>query len=196
MKQLFYFIALVLLISCNNPESQTNASPISEVSTDSIVETKKMKKFPEDFLGIYKGDLIVTNSAGDQIVPMEFQMLATQNKDKYIYKIKYGVEKETRNYNLERTSNPNLFLVDENNGIILESAYANQTLYSIYEVQGNLLQSTEIFYDDRMEFMIGLARVRDTSLTGNEESAKVKNYPLSVMQRATLMKQQDSTATN
>lgn len=54
---------------------------------------------------------------------------------------------------------------------------------------GNLLNCTEVFHDDYMEFMITMARVQDTSMTGNEESAIVKNYPLSVMQKAVLYKE-------
>ncbi len=149
------------------------------------------KQFPEDFLGIYKGDLKITASNGEQIIPMEFHLSATDMLGDFKYTIYYGEERSQRNYNLKRTNNPNLFLIDENNGIVLESAYSNQTLYSTYEVADNLLNSTEIFYDDRMEFMIALSRIQDTSLTGNAESAMVKNFPLSIMQRATLYKEAD-----
>ncbi|MDP5099689.1 MAG: hypothetical protein NWQ09_00040, partial [Nonlabens sp.] len=91
-----------------------------------------------------------------------------------------------------RTHNEHLFLVDENNGIILESGFANNTLFSTYEVMGNLLNSTEKFYEDRMEFTITMAREQDTSITGTKESAIVKNYPISIMQTATLIKEKKS----
>ncbi|SCY11205.1 hypothetical protein SAMN05192588_1204 [Nonlabens sp. Hel1_33_55] len=185
MKNILTLLLITVLVSCNKP-SEKNQQEVSQSETEATIDKKK---FPEDFLGIYKGDLKITSSNGEQSIPMEFHMNKTDSIDNFKYTIYYGEERSPRNYNLKRTHNPNLFLVDENNGIILESAYANHTLYSTYEVANNLLNSTEIFYDDRMEFMIALSRIQDTSMTGKEESAIVKNYPLSVMQRATLYKQ-------
>jgi hypothetical protein len=183
----FLFIGLILLLfSCQDQK---------ETPVENITQPETEKVFPEDFLGIYKGDLNITTSKGTQKLPMEFHLSKTDSTDKFNYIIYYGVERDARNYNLERTHDPHLFLVDENNGIVLESAYAYQTLYSTYEVMGNLLHSTEIFYDDKMEFMIAMARVMDTSSTGNEQSAIVKNYPMSILQRATLYKQVDTTST-
>ena len=183
---LFCLAIATMTVSCSYfDQSEKVKEPISQ-------ETQAPKKFPEDFLGIYKGDLNITSSNGNQQIPMEFHMEATDTTDNFKYTIYYGEERSPRAYNLKRTHDPNLFLIDENNGIILESAYSNNTLYSTYEVAENLLNSTEIFYDDRMEFMIALSRIMDTSMTGNEESAIVKNYPLSVMQRATLYKQVNS----
>ncbi|BAO56526.1 hypothetical protein [Nonlabens marinus] len=186
MKRLLSILILFALSSCENSKEKNIEQPAI---------TTVDKVFPEDFLGIYKGDLQITSSNGTSQIPMEFHLSKTDTVDKFNYKIFYGKERDPRNYNLERTHNPNLFLVDENNGIVLESAYADHTLYSTYEVMGNLLHSTEIFYDDKMEFMIAMARIQDTSMTGNEESAIVKNYPMSVLQRATLYKQTDSTRT-
>lgn len=53
----------------------------------------------------------------------------------------------------------------------------------------NLLHSIEMFYDDKIEIMIAMARLIDTSFTKNKEKAFVKNYPLSILQRATLHKE-------
>jgi len=179
----FLILATISILSCKNPQQEQ--ADVEQKENIAVID----KRFPEDFLGIYKGDLKITSSNGEQQIPMEFHLLQTDTVDLFKYSIFYGEERSPRIYNLQRTHSPNLFLVDENNGIILESAYANQTLYSTYEVADNLLNSTEIFYEGRMEFMIALSRIQDTSITGNEESAVVKNYPLSIMQRATLYKQ-------
>lgn len=179
----FSFFILMVLMSCTDQQQEENLPQTLPAE----------KSFPEDFLGVYKGDLNITSSNGNQQIPMEFHLSGTDNPDIFNYVRYYGKERSPRNYNLERTHNPHLFLVDENNGIVLESAYADHTLYSTYEVMGNLLHSTEIFYDDKIEFMIAMARIQDTSMTGNEESAIVKNYPMSILQRATLYKQPDST---
>lgn len=183
MKNIILFTSLLVTIifisSCNKP-------------IESQLPERIDKNFPQDYIGIYTGNLNIITSNGEQSIPMEFHLISTNDPMDYEYKIFYGKERDERAYNLKRTHNPNLFLVDENNGIILETAYANKTLFSTYEVMGNLLNCTEVFHDDRMEFMITMSRVQDTSQTGSVESAFVTNYPISVMQKAVLYKQPDS----
>jgi hypothetical protein len=192
MKKIFFTLMLICsLISCNNQKDTTAVKQTTAGASEIKTNTNELE-FPEDFLGIYKGSLTITTSNGDELLPMEFHLLDAPDKTRYGYKIFYGAERDERSYNLVRTHNKHLFLVDENNGIILESGFANNTLFSTYEVMGNLLNSTEKFYEDRMEFTITMAREQDTSMTGTEESAIVKNYPISVMQTATLMKEKKS----
>ncbi len=184
MKNIISFLLMTIIVvvasSCEPSKKNETTAPIE-------------KEFPEDYVGIYKGDLNITTSNGLQSIPMEFHLASTEDVENFEYRIFYGAERSERAYNLKRTHNPNLFLVDENNGIILETAYANKTLFSTYEVMGNLLNCTEVFHDDRMEFMITMSRVQDSSQTGSAESAFVTNYPISVMQKAVLYKQPDST---
>lgn len=145
--------------------------------------------FPQDFAGIYKGDLHIVTSNGDNPIPMEFHLLETADSLRYDYKIFYGKERSERAYSLLVTDNLHIFEIDENNGIILQSAYAHNTLYSTYEVAGNLLNSTEVFHADRMEFMITMSKLTDTITAGNADDIQVMGYPISVMQRAVLYKQ-------
>ncbi|PQJ32620.1 hypothetical protein BST92_12080 [Nonlabens arenilitoris] len=193
MKQLLLLLLILSSISCKDAKDITANGEIvnddisKQVTVDNVLSIDK--EFPQDFLGAYKGELKITTSRGTESIPMEFHLLKTTDSMNYQYKIFYGEERSERAYNLKKTHNPNLYLVDENNGIVLETAYADQTLFSTYEVMGNLLNCTEVFHDDYMEFMITMARVQDTSMTGNAESAIVKNYPLSVMQKAVLFKE-------
>ncbi|WP_438962911.1 hypothetical protein [Nonlabens sp.] len=193
MKKTLFLLCLCLCFSCkdtkNNAINEEPTTPATTASSplDDILAVDK--EFPQDYLGIYKGNLNITTSKGVQTIPMEFHLQETEDPMDYKYKIFYGAERDERAYNLKKTHNPHLYLVDENNGIILETAYADKTLYSTYEVMGNLLNCTEVFHDNYMEFMITMARVQDTSMTGTKESAIVKNYPLSVMQKAVLYKE-------
>ncbi len=176
-----YLLIVLLSIASCNPNKKTTG--------DVALPQEKSSQFPDDFIGIYKGQLKITTSNGIEQIPMELHLEDAADSTRFGYKIFYGKERSVRAYNLVRTHNKNLFLIDENNGIILESAFANNTLFSTYEVMGNLLHNTEKFYEDRIEFNIVMSRVLDTSLTGNAESAIVKNYPISVMQTATLYKE-------
>jgi hypothetical protein len=157
------------------------------------ISTEIEKDFPNDFLGIYKGDLSIVTSNGTNAVPMEFHLLETADSMKYAYKIYYGKERSERAYNLIQTDNPHIFEVDENNGIVIPTAYSNNTLYSTYEVNGSLLNCTEVFHDDRMEFMITMSSQMDTITAGEAEGFRVKAYPVSVMQKAVLFKIPDTT---
>lgn len=193
MKKRFLLLYILAIVSCKKAQEPQIIDDASITTTTAVSSLEKIletdKEFPNDYLGIYKGKLNITSSTGVQTIPMEFHLLSTEDVMNYEYKIYYGEERAERAYNLKKTHNPHLYLVDENNGIILETAYADKTLFSTYEVMGNLLNCTEVFHDEYMEFMITMARVQDTSITGNVESAIVKNYPLSVMQKAVLYKE-------
>jgi hypothetical protein len=184
MKQWTLIALLLLFVNCKTrPEENSKSSaPILE-------EAEKELVFPDDFLGVYKGDLMNTTSNGVEIIPMEFHLLATSDPFEYDYKIYYGVERSERAYTLIRTENPNIYELDENNGILLPVAYSKNTLFSTYEVAGNLLQNSEVFYKDRMDFMITMSVLKNKEETGKAAGYQVISYPISVMQQASLYKE-------
>ncbi|WP_397364462.1 hypothetical protein [Olleya sp. R77988] len=151
------------------------------------------KIFPDDFLGVYKGDLEITNAKGKQSVGMEFHLTATDLVDVYNYVLVYMIngEPSPRNYTLKvKDKSKGEFVIDENNGIILNAKLVDNTLYSVFEVSENLLITTERFFDDKMEFEI-IFSGKDAKLVneGNEETPMVTSYPVTVTQKAILIKQ-------
>ena len=149
--------------------------------------------FPDDYLGSYSGDLEIRNSRGIQSIGMEFNLQATDSLGYYDYQLVYIVDgnRQERNYNLiVKDAEKGQYLIDENNGIILGANVFDNTLYSVFEVQGNLLTTTETFYDDRMEFRIIFSN-KDQKVTneGSEEVPEVSVFPVTVVQSATLIKQ-------
>jgi hypothetical protein len=81
--------------------------------------------------------------------------------------------------------------VDENNGILLNAFLANNTLYSIFEVEGSLLTTTEHFYKEYMDFEIMYSK-KDLVTKSNEASdnkTEVISYPIGAIQKARLYKQ-------
>lgn len=183
MKQIITITLLLLFISCKTDSKK----PVVEkaVTTE---EVKKELIFPDDFLGIYKGNLVNTTSNGLEDIPMEFHLLATADSLRYDYKIFYGAEREERAYTLIQTGNKNIYELDENNGIILPVAQSRNTLFSTYEVAGNLINNSEVFYEDRMDFMITMSSLENKEETGESAGYKVNSYPILVMQQATLYK--------
>lgn len=153
------------------------------------------KSFPQDFYGVYKGDLHILNPNGMQSIPMEFHMQPTDSAHKHHYTIVYimnDTTRQEREYTLiSREDNPSQFTIDENNGIILTATYSDNTLYSMFEVQGGLLTTTERFNKDYMIFEITYSAKSKALVSGgiSEEIPEVLAYPISTIQKAKLIKQ-------
>lgn len=150
--------------------------------------------FPNDFFGKYKGKLNITNANGTQQIDMEFHLLPTDTIGKYHYTIIYKSDKinQVRKYTLlEKDKSKGQYLVDENNGILLNTMLANNALYSIFEVQGGLLTTTEHFYKDYMDFeiMYSVKEKFEKSLSTEEEPTEVLSYPVISIQKAKLYKE-------
>jgi hypothetical protein len=147
--------------------------------------------FPNDFLGIYEGTLHVSNTKGNSKLPMEFHLLKTASPDTFVYKIVYVVDSvpQSRDYYL-LSVNPDKgeFLIDENNGILLDAKYVDSTLYSIFEVEGNLLTSGLRFYKDFIDFELTFSKMNTKRASGgdDDDTPLVVSYPVSVIQKARL----------
>ena len=120
---------------------------------------------------------------------MEFHLKATKDSLKFNYVLMYN--KSPRNYTLViKDKEKGIYEVDENNGIILPSKFSGNTLFSFFEVQGNLLSSRFAFYKDRLEFEILFIALKNKIKTGgtSEKIPEVTGYPISTIQSASLKK--------
>ena len=147
-----------------------------------------VKNFPEDFLGIYKGELDITTERGNQKIPMELHLLKTDSIHKFHYKLVYN--NQPRNYTLiAKNKEKGLFEIDENNGIILPTHFNQNVLYSFFEVQGNFL-STRIDFSasNTLLFEILFSRLKNKTTTGgvSKDIPEVFGYPITVFQKAKL----------
>ncbi len=172
MKKLFLFFLLINFIGF----SQNNKT-----------------NFPDDFYGKYKGKLNIVNPNGKMEIDMEFHLFPTDSTGKYQYTIIYASENinQERKYLLiEKDKSKGDYVIDENNGILLDAKFLQNTLYSAFEVQGNLLTTTERFYKDYMEFEIIFMYKEKANKSGNtdSETPEVISYPISVIQFAKLEK--------
>ncbi|AVI51176.1 hypothetical protein C5O00_08295 [Pukyongia salina] len=150
--------------------------------------------FPDDFLGVYKGKLNINSDRGTQEITMEFHLKATDSMDTFEYILVYGEGDswQQRNYTL-RTLNKakGEYLVDENNGILLDDKVVDNRMYALFEVQGTLLTTFITFKEDHMIFEIAAARRENarTTYAENDERTEVISYPVSTVQRAVLKRQ-------
>lgn len=151
-------------------------------------------QFPQDFYGIYKGDLHIINANGKKTIGMEFHFNKTDSIGKHEYMLVYIFDgkRQERKYNLiEKDIIKGEYIVDENNGILLDAKLVDNTLYFMFEVQNNLITTTERFYKDSMDFEITFTNTKQKTLTGTEgeDPVSVTSYPIGGIQKAYLIKQ-------
>ncbi|RNC87797.1 MAG: hypothetical protein ED556_00995 [Winogradskyella sp.] len=188
MKFIKYFLLAIVITNCSAQKQRDTSSK------QETVEPINDQRFPDNILGSYKGDLIIKNAKGEQIIGMEFHIKATDSVGKYDYQIVYIMDgnRQERNYSLiTMDASKGEFVVDENNGILLSAKVYDNRLYSVFEVQGNLLFTIEEFYDDHMIFQIIFSKANEKTESGGEQNnvPSVFSYPISVSQRAKLIKQ-------
>lgn len=172
----FVFGCIIMLLSVNSFSQDT------------------LKVFPKDYVGVYKGNLEIHSSHGVETVGMEFHLEALDEAGNYAYQIVYIQDgnRQERHYNLITiNSKTGEYLIDENNGILLNATFIDGSLYSMFEVQGTYLSTSETFYDNAMEFQITVSRASDVSKseTEGDQSIGVLSYPISSVHKARLLKQ-------
>jgi hypothetical protein len=159
-----------------------------------LSQTQDRPNFPDDYFGIYKGTLNINSSAGPSAYPMEFHLQPADSIGKYHYTLVYGEGsmRQERKYTLlaiDETRGE--YMVDENNGILLDDKVIGNRMYSIFEVNGALLTTFITFEKDHMVFEIAATQKENSrkSVANNEERTEVISYPVTTIQRAVLIKQ-------
>lgn len=158
------------------------------------VQAQETLQFPDDFLGIYKGSLQIYTEKGKQHIPMEFHLTETDSIGAYNYILVYGEgeKRQERNYTLiEKDKEKGLYIVDENNGIVLDDKVIDNKMYALFEVGENLLTTFITFEKDHMVFEIVFAPKdrKNVTYAEGEDKTKVISYPITTVQRAVLQKQ-------
>ncbi len=145
--------------------------------------------------GHYSGELKSENLQGKTyFYPMELKIEAVDD-DTYKWIIIYGKEGDSarseRNYLLKRTSKKNNFIIDEQNTILLDINLINNSFYSVFEVQDNLMLVEYRLSENQIDF--NLTSSQGKTETGNsthegEEIPLVYSYKTTTRQHAVLKK--------
>jgi hypothetical protein len=158
-----------------------------------VIETyaqTQENNFPYDYLGIYKGTLHIEKPNGTMEIPMEFHFQKTDSTNQYQYTLVYN--NKPREYTLiVKDQEKGLYEVDENNGIILPVKYNKGVLFSMFEVQGNLITTRMDFRTfNILDFEIFFSNTASkiTTKSIGEEPIEVFGYPISVSQTARLVR--------
>ncbi|MBX2827956.1 MAG: hypothetical protein KTR22_07325 [Flavobacteriaceae bacterium] len=159
-----------------------------------LIFAQDTSQFPNDYIGVYLGTLQIDSERGQQNIPMEFHLTATDTVGRYNYILVYGEgdKRQERKYTLiEKDLEKGIYVVDENNGIILDDKVIDNRMYALFEVGGNLLTTFITFEKNHMVFEIVFAPKDRKNVTFAEDETKTEviSYPITTVQRAVLQKQ-------
>lgn len=153
--------------------------------------------FPESWLGNWVGELnIYSANKLVQTIPMELELLAMDTSDNYSWAIIYGADREAgrRPYELEIVdAEKGIYRIDEKNSIKMESFLYGNKLYCQFSVMNSQILCTYEKAGESMIFEIISGNTEPISITGGEivgeeEIPKVQTFPISVMQKAVLIR--------
>ena len=184
--------AAVLLIACTPKTMEKSSATVAKtpISSNEQVDAK----FPDAWLGNWQGTLEIIKGSGlVQSLPMKMSIKPTDKPGEYHWLTTFGDKTETAKPYLLKTldATNGLYVIDEQNSIIIESYLFDNKLVSWYVVQGSLILASFEKRGDQIVFEILAGKEKEISITGDKEVEgeaipAVKTLPFNVMQRAFL----------
>ncbi len=196
MRILFLLCFVTLIITSCKPkivEDKENMDSNS-IKTSAIEEEFN---FPEDWEGVWTGELKVYSPRGmARKIPMELHILPIDSVgyiNSHQWTIIYGEDKEKgkRPYEFRlKDKEKGLYLMDEKNGIELESTLINNTFYSLYSLDKTYIMSTYERTSEgiRSKITSGSLEVSHSSGGTSEDIPEVNDHFVKVVQTALLKK--------
>ncbi len=116
--------------------------------------------FPNDWLGSYEGKMLIANAGQPtDTIDVSYEMVTLEKDSVWTYKMTFYSEKYgtiVKDYKIVAKSKENKlnYLLDENNGIVMEMTFMDGTFYGMYEVMDMMYITTmrytrenAIYYD-------------------------------------------------
>ena len=173
-------------------------SPIcfaQEPESPTVAAVRKNKTFPNDWFGNWKGEVQSRSPSGKQdAFQMELRVAPTEKPDRFQWTIIYeGAQgRSERLYTLVAKDPDNgLFVIDENNGILLDATLIGDTLTEHFTVGGQRIWTTSRLQQtvSGREIHFELSTADDTQANksgGKDGIPEVSSLRLSNQQRAIL----------
>lgn len=179
----FYFLVWVSLINVMNLYSQN---------------THHLKSFKNDFVGTWEGALVIYKD-GQNIdsVSMAIGCHPVDSLNGFDWTIRYNTSKiiDERRYFLKIIDiDKGHFVMDERNGIYIDTYYAGGTLISAFDVMGNMIHTHTYRIGEILVFELTFHPLDAPISSGGSEDNPgqeipvVNAYPMSTYQRAFLYK--------
>lgn len=161
-----------------------------------VVTYAQSSTFPQTWAGNWKGELewYKTGNHEPQKVSMELRIQPTDSINTWTWQIIYGSEtKDNRAYKLiVKDISKAHWLIDENNGIVLDQFWVGNKFCGAFTVMGNTIVNTYWLENDKLvaEFYSFNAKSIATTGKGTDESPHVDSYKIGSYQKAVLTRQQ------
>ncbi len=166
--------------------------------TFTISAQDKLIIFPDDFFGIWEGPLnIYQGQTVAQTVVMRAVSLPTDTAGTYVWAIIYGQDtiKGLRDYEMRMVDkSKGHCIIDEKNGIILDSYFMGNKLVSNFTVMENQLLTMYELRGDELIFEVFVNKALPTRTSGNmidvdgEKIPEVVSYQQIGYQRGVMKK--------
>ncbi len=152
------------------------------------------QQFPEDYTGNYTGKMIISSLQSQRdTVEVDFTFKELIPDSSWTYTMVFRSSRYgdiTKDYLLKKTITGQSmhFLLDEQNGIVMEMTYLNECLYGMYEVQGQFYISTLRIQENALlyDLMIAPKQNATQSVYSEDDTFKVDSYK-PVMQQTVLL---------
>ncbi|MEO0478625.1 MAG: hypothetical protein AAF196_04015 [Planctomycetota bacterium] len=180
--KLFVAIVVTAGVGCRSVEPQP-------------AESVQASAFPDDFVGLWRGPCEIWRFDGSkQELEMEFEVALVPGvvgPTRYRWTLRYLPDSgpvDERNYELLFTDDPGRFVVDERNGIRLDSFWLGDRLVSRFEVRGTLLESVTRRIGGTVELSIVTGPVEPSGESGGGEVSGVRGFALRTQQVARMQR--------
>ncbi len=156
-----------------------------------FVVAQNKAPFPKSFIGNWKGKLQwMVAGKPTQTFTMQLRIKPTDSANKYTWQIIYGDDaKDNRPYLLKPVDTAKgHWIIDENNGIILDSYVHGNAIHGAFTVQGNTIVDNYKVENGKMyvEFFSIKLGEKKQSGKGTEEIPFVDSYRISSYQTGVL----------
>ncbi len=162
----------------------------AQQKTTMATKTKSIS-FPESFIGHWKGTLNWYPNGGEaKQVETQLIIKPTSTKNEYTWQIIYGAAlQDNRPYLLKKKDTTgNHWLIDEVNGIVLDSYWLGNRFIGAFSVSGNMIVDNYWLQNDELhiEFISHNQNAISTSGGKDEDNPTVNSYRLGSYQKGVL----------
>jgi hypothetical protein len=140
--------------------------------------TQAQNTFPEGWVGEYQGTLeIIIDKGVVDTIPVDFVMKEIEKDSVWTYTMsyhsaRYGELVKDYRYVRVRKNDPNHYLFDELNGIVMELTLMNDCFYGMYEVSDMYFFNTLRKEGDGLYFELTMSPGTEPKLSAAEEEGE------------------------
>jgi hypothetical protein len=184
--KIILFVTLLLIVCHSNAQRKT-----TKYATATKADVKCSNSFPACFIGNWKGKLqwMVAGKA-TQTFTMRLRIQPTDSANQYTWQIIYGdAGKDNRPYILKPIDTAKgHWVVDERDGIMLDSYVHGNSLHGAFTVQGNTIVDNYTIENGKMRVEFFSIKLGDKKQSGKgtEETPFVDSYKISSYQTGVL----------